>query len=90
MSDPKAGVRQILDRVKADKRSSLTAPEGKLVCEAYGIPVPREAVAKSAGDAESGLQARSPHGEEALSRQRPCSVRCAVSNRGVTRKASEV
>jgi hypothetical protein len=29
MSDPKAGVRQILDRVKADKRSSLTAPEGK-------------------------------------------------------------
>jgi hypothetical protein len=56
MSDPKAGVRQILDRVKADKRSSLTAPDGKLVCEAYGIPVPREAVAKSAGDAESGLQ----------------------------------
>ena len=37
--------------VKADKRTSLTAPEGKLVCEAYGIPVPKEGVAKSAGEA---------------------------------------
>jgi acetyl coenzyme A synthetase (ADP forming)-like protein len=51
MSSPKDAVRQILDRVKADKRSSLTAPEGKLVCDAYGIPVPKEGVAKSAGDA---------------------------------------
>ena len=33
--------------VKADKRTSLTAPEGKLVCDAYGIPVPKEGVAKS-------------------------------------------
>ena len=51
MSSPKDAVRQILDRVKADKRSSLTAPEGKLVCDAYGIAVPKEGVAKSAGDA---------------------------------------
>jgi acetyl coenzyme A synthetase (ADP forming)-like protein len=51
MSSPKEAVRQILDRVKADKRSGLTAPEGKLVCDAYGIPVPKEGVAKSAGDA---------------------------------------
>src|ERR1700689_284507 len=51
MSSPKDAVRQILDRVKADKRSSLTAPEGKLVCDAYGIPVPKEGVAKSAGEA---------------------------------------
>jgi acetyl coenzyme A synthetase (ADP forming)-like protein len=51
MSNPKDAVRQILDRVKADKRSSLTAPEGKLVCDAYGIPVPKEGVAQSAGDA---------------------------------------
>src|ERR1700691_3123186 len=51
MSNPKDAVRQILDRVKADKRSSLTAPEGKLVCDAYGIPVPKEGVAKSAGEA---------------------------------------
>ncbi|HEX7961991.1 MAG TPA: acetate--CoA ligase family protein, partial [Terriglobales bacterium] len=47
----KADVRKILDTVKADKRTSLTAPEGKLVCDAYGIPVPKEGVAKSAADA---------------------------------------
>ena len=47
----KAEVRKILDAVKADKRTSLTAPEGKLVCDAYGIPVPKEGVAKSAADA---------------------------------------
>jgi acetyl coenzyme A synthetase (ADP forming)-like protein len=47
----KAEVRKILDAVKADKRTSLTAPEGKLVCDAYGIPVPKEGVAKSAAEA---------------------------------------
>jgi acetyl coenzyme A synthetase (ADP forming)-like protein len=51
MSGSKDGVRQILDAVKADKRTSLTAPEGKLMCDAYGIPVPKEGVAKSAGEA---------------------------------------
>src|ERR1700732_668002 len=51
MSNSKDAVRKILDRVKADKRTSLTAPEGKLVCDAYGIPVPKEAVAQSAGEA---------------------------------------
>src|SRR6202000_1609743 len=51
MSSSKDSVRKILDLVKADKRTSLTAPEGKLVCDAYGIPVPKEGVAKSAGDA---------------------------------------
>jgi acetyl coenzyme A synthetase (ADP forming)-like protein len=51
MSNPKDAVRKILDSVKADKRTSLTAPEGKLVCDAYGIPVPKEGVAKSASEA---------------------------------------
>jgi acetyl coenzyme A synthetase (ADP forming)-like protein len=51
MSNSKDAVRKVLDVVKADKRSSLTAPEGKLVCDAYGIPVPKEGVAKSATDA---------------------------------------
>ena len=51
MSNSKDAVRKILDLVKADKRTSLTAPEGKLVCDAYGIPVPKEGVAKSAGEA---------------------------------------
>jgi len=44
-------VRQVLDRVKAEGRTSLTAPEGKAVCDAYGIPVPKEGVATSAADA---------------------------------------
>jgi acyl-CoA synthetase (NDP forming) len=47
----KQAVRKVLDAVKADKRTSLTAPEGKLVCDAYGIPVPKEGVATSAADA---------------------------------------
>ncbi len=51
MSSAKDAVRQILDRVKADKRASLTAPEGKLVCDAYRIPVPKEGVASSAAEA---------------------------------------
>ena len=51
MSHSKDAVRKILDAVRADKRSSLTAPEGKLVCDAYGIPVPKEGVAKSAAEA---------------------------------------
>ena len=51
MSNSKDAVRKILDSVKADKRTSLTAPEGKLVCDAYGIPVPKEGVAASAAEA---------------------------------------
>jgi acetyl coenzyme A synthetase (ADP forming)-like protein len=51
MSNSKDAVRKILDLVKADKRTSLTAPEGKLVCDAYGIPVPKEGVATSASEA---------------------------------------
>src|SRR6478609_460303 len=51
MSNSRDAVRKVLDQVKADKRTSLTAPEGKLVCDAYGIPVPKEGVAKSASEA---------------------------------------
>src|SRR5215471_10482480 len=51
MTNAKDAVSQILDRVKADNRTSLTAPEGKLVCDAFGIPVPQEGVAKSAEEA---------------------------------------
>src|SRR5262245_44314573 len=48
-----AEVRRVLDAVKAEGRTSLTAPEGKLVCEAYGIAVPKEGVATSADEAAS-------------------------------------
>ena len=52
MSKDKAKVRQVLDAVKAAGRDSLTAPEGKLVCDAYGITVPQEGVAASAAEAQ--------------------------------------
>src|SRR6478672_11346838 len=51
MANNKTAVRQILDKVKTEGRTSLTAPEGKLVCDAYGIAVPKEGVATSAADA---------------------------------------
>ena len=51
MAHDKNAVRSIIDKVKAEGRTSLTAPEGKLVCDAYGIPVPQEGVAKSAAEA---------------------------------------
>ncbi|MGH6876527.1 MAG: acetate--CoA ligase family protein, partial [Rhizomicrobium sp.] len=47
----RSAVRRLLDSVRAAGRRSLTLPEGKLVCDAYGIPVPREAVAASAAEA---------------------------------------
>src|SRR5260221_14130181 len=51
MATDKTDVRRVLDTVKAAGRSALTAPEGKIVCEAYGITIPKEGVATSAADA---------------------------------------
>jgi acyl-CoA synthetase (NDP forming) len=51
MNADKAKVRQVLDDVRASGRNSLTAPEGKLVCNAYGIKVPEEGIATSAAEA---------------------------------------
>src|SRR6201998_3812523 len=51
MSNAKDAVRKVLNQARAHKRTSLTAPEGKLVCDAYGIPVPKEGLATSAADA---------------------------------------
>jgi acetyl coenzyme A synthetase (ADP forming)-like protein len=47
----KGTVRKLLDAVKDAGRTALTAPEGKLVCDAYGIPVPKEALAHSGREA---------------------------------------
>jgi acetyl coenzyme A synthetase (ADP forming)-like protein len=47
----RAAVRAILDRVKSEGRSALAAPEAKQVADAYGIPVPQEALAASADEA---------------------------------------
>jgi acyl-CoA synthetase (NDP forming) len=49
----KAKVRAILDAVKKEGRDSLTAPEGKLICDAYGINVPKEGVVSSAKEAST-------------------------------------
>ncbi len=51
MSDRQSEVRAVLDQVKADGRTSLTAPECRVVCEAYGIPLPAEGLATSAAEA---------------------------------------
>jgi acetyl coenzyme A synthetase (ADP forming)-like protein len=51
MAHDKAAVQKILDKAKGDGRTSLTAPEGKLVCDAYGITVPKEGVAATAAEA---------------------------------------
>src|SRR5215471_1376646 len=51
MSYDRTAVRVVLDQVRAEGRTALTAPEGKQMCEAYGIPVPHEGLATSAQDA---------------------------------------
>jgi acetyl coenzyme A synthetase (ADP forming)-like protein len=53
MAKNKNEVTKILDAAKAQGRTSLTAPEGKLVCDAYGITVPKEGVAATATEAAS-------------------------------------
>jgi acetyl coenzyme A synthetase (ADP forming)-like protein len=50
-SRDKDAVRRVLDDVRAAGRTALTAPEAKLVCDAYGIPVPKEGLARSAQEA---------------------------------------
>jgi len=51
MSDRQSEVRAVLDKVKTDGRTSLTAPECRVVCEAYGIPLPAEGLATSGAEA---------------------------------------
>ncbi|PXY19579.1 acetate--CoA ligase family protein [Prauserella muralis] len=49
----KAAVREVLDAVRAEGRDALTAPEGKRVADAYGIPTPKEGLATTAEEAAS-------------------------------------
>jgi acetyl coenzyme A synthetase (ADP forming)-like protein len=51
MANNKDAIRKILDRAQADARKALTAPEARGICEAYGIAIPKEGVAKSAEEA---------------------------------------
>jgi acetyl coenzyme A synthetase (ADP forming)-like protein len=51
MTYDKTQVKKILAQVKTDGRTSLTAPEGKLLCEAYQISVPKEGLASTQQEA---------------------------------------
>jgi acyl-CoA synthetase (NDP forming) len=51
MAINKTAVRKLLDQVKKEGRTTLTAPEGRLVCDAYGIAAPKEGLATSAAEA---------------------------------------
>ena len=51
MTFDKNAVRRILDQAKTAGREALTAPEARGVCEAYGIAIPKEGVAKTAEEA---------------------------------------
>ena len=47
----KVSVREVPDKVRAEGRDALTAPEGKHICDAYGIPTPGEGLATTAHEA---------------------------------------
>lgn len=49
--DRKRTVRALLDAMRAEGRRTLTAPEGKVLADAYGIAVPGEAVATDVDEA---------------------------------------
>lgn len=51
MAYDKAPVRKLLAQAQRDGRKALTAPEGKIVCAAYGIPMPQEGLATSTTEA---------------------------------------
>jgi acetyl coenzyme A synthetase (ADP forming)-like protein len=51
MAHDRGTVQEILDKALADGRTSLSAPEAKLVADAYGIPTPGEALATSGDEA---------------------------------------
>jgi acyl-CoA synthetase (NDP forming) len=50
MSSDTASIRNLLNRVKAEGRSTLNPNESRTLCAAYGIPVPREGIAHSTAE----------------------------------------
>ena len=51
MEQRAGAVREVLDKALAEGRTALTAPEGRVICEAYGIATPGEGLATSAEEA---------------------------------------
>ncbi|HUG14508.1 MAG TPA: acetate--CoA ligase family protein [Thermomicrobiales bacterium] len=52
MSYDQTAVRTVLDQVRVDGRTSLTAEEARSVCQAYDITTPGEGLAQSAAEAK--------------------------------------
>jgi hypothetical protein len=50
-SADKVSVRDVLDKVRAEERDALTAPERGHICDAYGIPTPGDGLATTAHEA---------------------------------------
>jgi acetyl coenzyme A synthetase (ADP forming)-like protein len=50
-SESATGIRQILDDARAAGRTLLSPTDARAICQAYGIPVPGDGVATSAGEA---------------------------------------
>src|SRR6266511_1464317 len=44
-------LRALIDSALAAGRKALTAPEAQLLCDAYGIPTPKQALAKTPAEA---------------------------------------
>lgn len=53
MTHDQAAVREVLEKARVEGRTALTAPEGKRICDAYGITTPGEGLATSADEAVS-------------------------------------
>ncbi|RKN04960.1 acetate--CoA ligase family protein [Streptomyces radicis] len=53
----RGAVRALIDRLTAEGRTVLTAPEGKVVADAYGIPTPGEALATGPDEAVAAATA---------------------------------
>ena len=49
----KASIRRLLDSAKAEGRGFLAPQEARALCDAYGIPLPKDAVVTSAAEAAS-------------------------------------
>ena len=49
--DGQEGLRTLIDSVRKSGRRALSAPEAQQLCDAYGIPTPKQALAKSAAEA---------------------------------------
>src|SRR5882724_10261367 len=88
-------VREVLDKALAENRDSLTAPEGRQICQAYGIPTPGEGLAATVEQAvELARELRDPVvmkivSPDILHKTEAGGVRVGVSGEAAVREAYE-